>query len=119
MWKTFIDQLGGFLKNDFPLSTLAHISAGYSAGSIKKTCENVLTEFRMKKMEQRPLALPEFIGPLSLCASTMDDQYDEYRKFTDDMTGDKKRRDEIEAALKGDEPGANPKAGKGKKSKKR
>lgn len=117
MWKTFIDQLGGFLKNDFPLSTLAHISAGYSAGSIKKTCENVLTEFRMKKMEQRPLALPEFIGPLSLCSSTMDDQYDEYRKFTDDMTGDKKRRDEIEAALKGDEVGANPKAKKVKKKK--
>ena len=30
-------------------------------------------------MEQRPLALPEFIGPLSLCASTLDDQYDEFK----------------------------------------
>jgi len=28
------------------------------------------------------------------------------------MTGDKKRRDEIEAALKGDDAGANPKAKK-------
>jgi ATP-dependent 26S proteasome regulatory subunit len=73
MWRTFIDQLGGYLKNEFPLSTLAHISAGYSAGSIKKTCENVLTDFRKDKIEQRPLALAEFIGPLSLCASTMDD----------------------------------------------
>ena len=70
-------------------------------------------------MEQRPLALTEFIGPLSLCASTMDDQYDDFRKFTDDMTGDKKRRDEIEAALKGDEPGAaGAKAGKKAKKKK-
>ena len=51
MWKTFINELGGHLKNEFPLSTLAHISAGYSAGSIKKTCENVLTEFRKSKME--------------------------------------------------------------------
>jgi len=73
MWKTFIHELGGKLRNEFPLSTLAHISAGYSAGSIKKTCDNVLTEFRKSKMEQRPLALPEFIGPLSLCASTLDD----------------------------------------------
>ena len=89
MWRTFINELGGKLKNDFPLSTLAHISAGYSAGSIKKTCENVLTDFRKGKvsnsqrynfqMEQRPLALPEFIGPLSLCASTLDDQYDEFK----------------------------------------
>lgn len=51
MWKTFITDLGGKLKVDFPLSTLAHISAGYSAGSIKRTCENVLTEFRKTKME--------------------------------------------------------------------
>jgi SpoVK/Ycf46/Vps4 family AAA+-type ATPase len=52
MWKTFIHELGGFLKNEFPLSTLAHISAGYSAGSIKKTCENVLTEFRKSKVSK-------------------------------------------------------------------
>jgi len=52
MWKTFINELGGVLKNEFPLSTLAHISAGYSAGSIKKTCENVLTEFRKGKVSR-------------------------------------------------------------------
>lgn len=39
IWKTFIEQLGGKLKPEFPLSTLAHISTGYSAGSIRKTCE--------------------------------------------------------------------------------
>lgn len=50
MWKTFINELGGKLKTDFPLSTLSHISAGYSAGSIKRTCENVLTEFRKSKV---------------------------------------------------------------------
>jgi hypothetical protein len=50
MWKTFISELGGKLKIDFPLSTLAHISAGYSAGSIKRTCENVLTDFRKSKV---------------------------------------------------------------------
>lgn len=30
-------------------------------------------------MEQRPLSLPEFIGPLSLTSSTMDDQYDDFK----------------------------------------
>ena len=50
MWKTFITESGGVLKSDFPLSTLAHISAGYSAGSIKSTCGNVLTEFRKSKV---------------------------------------------------------------------
>lgn len=46
IWKTFIEQLGGKLRADFPLSTLAHISTGYSAGSIRKTCERVLTAYR-------------------------------------------------------------------------
>lgn len=117
MWKTFITELGGKLKNDFPLSTLAHISAGYSAGSIKRTCENVLTGFRKSKMEQRPLSLPEFIGPLSLCSSTLDDQYDEFKKFTDDISGDGKRRAEIEAALRGEDGDADPKKKKKKKGK--
>jgi SpoVK/Ycf46/Vps4 family AAA+-type ATPase len=78
MWKTFITELGGKLKPDFPLSTLAHVSAGYSAGSIRKTCESILTEFRKGKMEQRPLTMPEFIGPLSLQSVTMDDKYADY-----------------------------------------
>jgi len=52
IWKTFIEDRAKFkLPPEFPLSTLAHISEGYSAGSIKKTCENVLTEFRKTKLE--------------------------------------------------------------------
>lgn len=89
MWRQFIEVNNGKLKSDFPLSTLAHISAGYSAGSIQKTCQKVLTEFRVRNIEQRPLTLPEFIGPLSLCAATMDDQYESYKDFTDMITGDK------------------------------
>jgi SpoVK/Ycf46/Vps4 family AAA+-type ATPase len=74
MWKTFIEGLGGKLKQDFPLSTLAHISKGYSAGAIKKTCEKVLTNYRVTHQDQRPLTLQEFIGPLSLCPNLLDDQ---------------------------------------------
>lgn len=48
MWRNFIERKKGKLKQDFPLSTLAHISAGYSAGSIKTTCEKVLTDQRVK-----------------------------------------------------------------------
>ena len=48
------------------------------------------------------MAISEFIGPLSLTHSTMDDLYETYKKFTDHVTGDKLRRDRIEAALKGE-----------------
>ena len=73
MWKVFIENAGGKIQAGFQLSTLAHISEGYSAGSIKKTCESVLTKFRRERLDQRPLSLAEFIGPLSLCGCTMDD----------------------------------------------
>lgn len=49
MWKSFIEEKGGTLRQDFPLSTLAHISHGYSAGSVKAACEKVLTAYRLKQ----------------------------------------------------------------------
>lgn len=75
-------------------------------------------------MRTRPLQLSEFIGPLSLTHSTMDDLYEQYRKFTDFITKDDKRRAAIEAELKGDDDGGDKKKGKkgakkgGKKKKK-
>ena len=106
---------GAIIKSDFPLSTLAHISHGYSAGSIKKTCNVVLTPYRVESQEKRPLTLPEFIGPLSICTNTMQDQYEEdFLKFTGYITGDAKRREALEALMAGDEGGGK----KGKKDKK-
>ena len=116
MWKVFIENAGGKIKPDFQLSTLAHISEGYSAGSIKKTCENVMTKFRKDRIDQRPLTLAEFIGPLSLCGCTMDDQWKEFQNFTGFITGDDKRRAAIEVAQQGDD-GADPKKKKGGKKK--
>jgi|TARA_B110000285_G_C14965793_1_gene534016 SpoVK/Ycf46/Vps4 family AAA+-type ATPase len=55
MWKNFILANKALIRSDFPLSTLAHISAGYSAGSIKKTCETVLTKYRLKRLKERAL----------------------------------------------------------------
>lgn len=68
-------------------------------------------------MEQRPLTLQEFIGPLSLCANTMDDQYQEFKDFTDFISGDGKRREKVQAALKGEDDDSDPKKKKKKKKK--
>lgn len=96
LWKNFIENVTKRpLNSDFHLNTLAHISLGYSAGSIRKTVEFVLTPFRMSKLEERPLRLTEFIGPLSQCANTMEDQYEDFRTFTDFVSGDAARRKAI------------------------
>jgi hypothetical protein len=64
--------------------------------------------------------LSEFIGPLSLTHSTMDDQYEALTKFTDFITKDDKRRAAIEAAERGDKDDGDKKKGKkGKKGKKK
>lgn len=68
-------------------------------------------------MEQRPLTLQEFIGPLSLCANTMQDQYKDYQKFTDMITGDGKRREDLIKAQMGDQDDGDPKKKKKKKKK--
>lgn len=114
MWKVFIEQAGGRVKPDFQLSTLAHISEGYSAGSIKKTCEGVLTKFRKERLDQRPLSLAEFIGPLSLNGCTLDDQWKDFQNFTGYISNDDLRRAKLAIAQEG-EDGADPKKKKGKK----
>ncbi len=60
--------------------------------------------------------LQEFIGPLSLCSATMQDEYQEFQKFTDFITGDGARREKIEAALRGEDDAGGAK-GKGKDGK--
>ena len=97
------------------------MSRGYSAGSIKKTVEFVLTPFRKDKLVERPLKLSEFIGPLSQCANTGEEMFEEYQTFTDFITGDGKRRVEVLKARDGDGDGGgggDDKKKKGKKGKK-
>ena len=119
LWKEFIERSKGIISQSFPLSTLAHISVGYSAGSILKTCQQVLTDYRVQQLRTRPLQLAEFIGPLSLTHYTLDDLYKDYRKFTDFITKDDKRRAAAEAALNGDKDDGKKKGKKGKKGKKK
>jgi len=87
LWKTFIEERlqpenhrGAKikLKPDFPLSTLAHISIGYSAGSIQTAVEKVLTKERRKNVDNRPLNIAEFIGPLSLTSTSLDTDWESF-----------------------------------------
>jgi len=99
MWKAFIELAGGKIERDFPLDVLANLSKGYSAGSLKKTCEFVLTPFRCLRLEERPLKITEFIGPLSLCQNTLQEEYEEFKIFTDYISGDGQRRKAIDLVL--------------------
>lgn len=47
----------------------------------------------------------------------MQDEYQEFQKFTDFLTGDGARREKIEAALRGEDDGSGGKKDKKKKGK--
>ena len=46
IWEIMIRRFGGIIDSSFPISTLTHITEGYTTGSIKLACEKVLTEQR-------------------------------------------------------------------------
>eukprot|EP00434_Breviolum_minutum_P029338 symbB.v1.2.025950.t1/scaffold2552.1/size76460/3 len=93
------------------ISTLARVSEGYPAGSIKQTVDRVLTARRVQQLKNRPLKVQEFIGPLSRTAFCWKEELDEFRKFDHLITGEKAREDAKNAPP---EAAAPKKKGKGK-----
>ena len=114
MWKNFIERHEGKLGVDFPLSTLAHISAGYAAGAIHRTVKLVMSKHRVIRQDIRPLKIQEFVGPLSYCECTMNDTYAEYQIFSDWISGAEAERKKVKQALEDADDDAKK---KGKKKK--
>ena len=54
-------QIGGSVD----LSTLAHVSEGYTAGSIYRSVKTTLTPRRVHRIAKRPLLSSEFLGVLA------------------------------------------------------
>merc|ERR550539_1021282 len=71
------------------ISTLAKLSEGYAAGSIKRTVDRVLTARRVQQLKNRPLKVQEFLGPLSRTAFCWPEDYNNFRDFDFEATGEK------------------------------
>lgn len=103
------------LSEEFDFSTLAHISQGYSAGSIRKAVKQTLTRRRVDRLEKRPLKEKEFITALSRCPITYAEDYQRYTDFTADITRLHEVREARKAELKATQDGDD--GGKKKKKK--
>ena len=57
-----------------------------------------------EKMSTRQLHVNEFIGPLANQSSTYIEEYEKFREFNDEVTGQKLRRDKKNAPDEGDAP---------------
>jgi hypothetical protein len=112
-------------REPLDISTLAHISEGYSSGSIVRAVQNTLTPRRVECLEKRALREEEFLGALSRQTATFADDHDKFKTFTAVVTGLKDTRDRIRKAAADalnpdDKKDAKGKGGdkKGKKGKK-
>jgi len=76
-------------------------------------CEKILSNRRKLMLNEKPLAISEFIGPFSNTFCTYKQEYDKILAFTDDVTGLKERRDKKKNPV--DENDAKKSSKKGKK----
>jgi len=111
LWQKFMEAHGVFVDPSKLNSTLASVSEGYSTGSIKQTIDRVLTARRVQQLKNRPLKVQEFLGPLSRTAFCWPEDYNNFRDFDFEATGEKALH-ELRIAAEG---GAEDVKGKGKK----
>jgi len=117
LWRHFIGkELGrSGVPDGFDISTLAHISEGYSAGSVYRAIRQTLTPRRVQSLGKRLLREGEFINSLARQEVTYVEDNKRYLEFTTIITDLKKRRDEKEKAKREAEGGGDDKKGKKKK----
>jgi len=99
LWQHFIQETGANLtdlqKNPkFDLTTLSFISEGYSAGNIQSAVHTILPARRVKKLKEtgKSIDISEFITALSRSSYTYKNDYKQFQKFTEAVTGEKERK---------------------------
>jgi hypothetical protein len=61
IWPGLFARHGGRLSYDFDLSTLAHLSEGYTAGDLDAVVAGLMTPARKEALKQRPVDIPEVL----------------------------------------------------------
>merc|ERR1712139_168557 len=96
LWQKFMESHG--IRVDptkLNLSSLAHVSEGYSSGAVKQTVDRVLTARRIQQLKNRPLQITEFLGPLSRTAYCWPEEWKGFLQFDHEATGEKARLESL------------------------
>ena len=105
------------------LSSLSHISEGYSAGAIARTVRTIITNRRVMMLKVRPLVDVEFIDNIAAQEVTYQDDKAAFLSFIRMITGLDERRKKIESIISGEgadgKDDKKGKKGKGKAAKKK
>ncbi|KAF4688653.1 hypothetical protein FOZ60_002518 [Perkinsus olseni] len=120
LWRSFMEEKGVpsqvTTSGSLNLTSLAHLSEGYTTRSIKQAVDRVLSNRRLSRLKQRPLTLHEFLEPLSRCHYSWKEEYKKFQEFDYEASGDKARNLQMQEETKKLE--ASAEAEKGDKKKK-
>lgn len=61
IWSGLFQRHGGPLAYEFDISTLAHISAGYTSGALDAVVHSLLTRRRLERVKEAPVDIPEVL----------------------------------------------------------
>jgi SpoVK/Ycf46/Vps4 family AAA+-type ATPase len=84
------------------VSSLGHISEGYSAGAIARTVRTMVTNRRIAMQKFRPLMSRDFIDTLAVQVVNFQDDKAAFMDFTRSITGLAERRKKVEQAVAGE-----------------
>ena len=106
------EHSGDGMPLSFNVSSLAHVSEGYSTGSILSAIDNTLTARRLANVERAPIEMDEFFEYLSTQELVYTDDHEKFMSFHRSITGLGSR---ISSAKSGEDGGGEKKGKKGKK----
>jgi len=116
LWRLFLEEGFGQYKmgipDEFDLSSLAFVSEGYSAGSLRDAVKKTLTERRMSKSDPKSITEKDFVSALSSCPMSYQEDNLKFQQFTATITGLNVRRSAIRDLKESEGDGKDKKAKK-------
>jgi len=83
LWPGLFDRHGGRLAHEFDLSTLAHISDGYTSGALDMVVHSMLTKRRLERLKSVQIDIPEVLQWLCKVEPLSKEVDEALRKFMD------------------------------------
>ena len=62
IWPGLFERHGGKLQTSFDLSTLSHITEGYTSGHLDMVVHSMLTKRRLDRLKAVPIDIPEVMA---------------------------------------------------------
>ena len=82
LYEGVVLKYGARLHHDFDISTLSHISAGYTPGAIQNVVRIILTPRRISRLQEKPLQVSEFIAHLAKYEPVHDEELEGLAAWT-------------------------------------